>query len=439
MKHTVHEVSLSNGIKGLFIHCPDASVMNFEINFRAGEYLVDPEKWEAPHLMEHVLLGANELLPKARLFQAEFEKNGAYSNASTGSYDITYEAECADFEWDRIVDLLTIAITKPLFLEEEFQAEFGNVREELNARSNNHFRHLSLALREAYGFKVLTDQIRLKLMDNVTLEDIRRHYYNTHTTRNLRFVIGGNLPAERRKILSTLFENLELPEGEARLELPNEVPITLKKPLYIHNDSVKNVYFYMDTFMKRRMLEPEMDALSLINMMLTETLYSRILGTARERGLVYGMSSGYGQTKQSSNWWFGAQVMPKNAAALFNIVEHELQAVFDSNVLDKDVVSAKQYALGRYQRSGQTVGGTVGGYSGRYFFDEKIDDYYKIPERIESVTKEGIVDISRAMFGEKIQGMGVLGSCGEEFVHDLHDQVEPLWHLTSSKKAKTLA
>jgi len=427
MKHTVHEVVLKNGAKGLFVHVPDAMVMTFEINFRAGEYLVEKDKWETPHLMEHVLLGANELLPKARLFQAEFEKNGAYSNASTGSYDITYEAECADFEWDRIVDLLLIAITKPLFLEEEFQAEFGNVREELSARSNSHFRHLSLALRQAYGFKVMTDQERLLLMDNVNLQDIRAHYLSTHTAKNLRFVIGGNLPAERRKIIKSLMENIELPEGEARLELPPESPITLKKPLFIRNDSIDNVYFYIDTFMRRRMEEPEMDALSLINTMQTETLYSRIFGTARERGLVYGMSSGYGQTKESSNWWFGAQVMPKNAPALFRIIENELQAVFEGNVIDQDVVSAKQYALGRYQRSGQTVGGTVSGYSGRYFFDEAIEDYYKIPERIEAVSKERIIDVTRALFAESISGMGALGSCGEVFVRDLHDQIKPLW------------
>lgn len=429
MKHTVHEVSLKNGAKGLFVHVPDASVMTLEINFRAGEYLVEKEKWETPHLMEHVLLGANELLPKARLFQAEFERNGAYSNASTGSYDITYEAECADFEWDRIVDLLLIAITKPLFLEEEFQAEFGNVREELSARSNSHFRHLSLALRQAYGFKVMTDQERLLLMENVDLQDIRAHYLNTHTAKNLRFVIGGNLPAERRKIIKSLFENIELPDGETRLELPHENPIGLKKPLYLPNETIDNVYFYIDSFMRRRMEEPEMDALSLINTMLTETLYSRILGNARERGLVYGMSSGYGQTKDSSNWWFGAQVMPKNAPALFKIIENELQAVFEGNIIDQDVVSAKQYALGRYQRSGQTVAGTVSGYSNRYFFDEGIEDYYKIPERIDAVSKERIIDISQSLFTEGISGMGALGSCGEEFVQELHNQIKPLWKL----------
>jgi predicted Zn-dependent peptidase len=435
MKHTVSEVALKNGIRGLFIHIPDASVMTFEINFRAGEYLVDRPKWEAPHLMEHVLLGANELIPKARAFQAEFEKNGAYCNASTGTYDITYEAECADFEWDRIADLLLVAITRPLFLQEEFEAEFGNVREELMARSNNHFRHLSLALRESYGFKVLTDQERLVQMDNVELADIIKHYQSTHTTRNLRFVVAGKLPVSRRKVLSELLENIELPRGLSRLALPEERPCSLKKPLYIHNDSVENLYFYLDSFMGRRMGDPESDALSLINTMLTETLYSRILGTARERGLVYSMSSGLGQSAHSSNWWFGAQVMPKNATKLFDIVVRELEAVFDADISDDDIAMAKQYSLGRFQRSGQTVGGTASGYSGRYFFDEHIDDYYKVPERIEAVTKDAIVEISRNMFAEKIWGLGTLGSSGEEFVHQLHKHIKPLW----AASAKSLA
>lgn len=427
MKHVVSEAVLSNGARGLFIHIPDASVMTFEVNFRAGEYLVAREKWEAPHLMEHVLLGANELIPKARAFQAEFEKNGAYSNASTGSYDITYEAECADFEWDRIADLLLTAITKPLFLEEEFHAEFGNVREELTARSNNHFRHLSLALREAYGFKVLTDQTRLQLMDNVELDDIRGHYLLTHSASNMRFVIAGNLPKERQKILGGLFENIELWAGEGRTPLPHEMPKALRSPLYIHNDSVENLYFYIDTFMHRRMEDPEADSLGLINTMLTETLYSRILGTARERGLVYGMSSGFGQTKDSSNWWFGAQVMPKNAPALFDIIVKELSDVFSGSISEDDLATAKQYSLGRFQRSGQTVSGTAAGYSGRYFFDDHIDDYYKIPERIEAVTKQGIIDIAQSMFADRTWGMGCLGSSGEKFTLDLQTEILPLW------------
>lgn len=427
MKHTVSELVLKNGAKGLLVHVPDASVMSFELNFRAGEYLVDPKKWETPHLMEHILLGANEQFPKARYFQAEIERNGAYSNASTGVYDITYEAECADFEWDRVMDLMMVAITKPLFLKEEFDAEFGNVREELTARSNNHFRHLSLALRQKYGFMAKTDQARLKIMDNVTLDDVRAHYKRTHTSRNLRFIIAGNITPRRHDAIVATLETIGLPLGTGRLALPNERPQTLQKPLYIQNKSVKNLYFYVDSFMKRRMGEDETDALGLVNTMLTETLYSKILGTAREKGLVYGMSSGFGQSKQASNWWFGAQVSQKNAPALFEIMVKELQNVFDGDIAAEDIEGAKAYSLGRFQRSAQTVGGTASGYSGRYFFDEVIEDYYQVPKRIKAITKSSIVDISRAMFRDDIWGIGVLGNCGEQQPQALADHLAELW------------
>ncbi|HEV2403294.1 MAG TPA: pitrilysin family protein [Candidatus Saccharimonadales bacterium] len=427
MKHTVHEVTLKNGSKGLLVHIPDASVMTFEFDFRAGEYLVTERKWETPHLMEHILLGANKRYPKARLFQAEIEKNGAYSNASTGVYDIVYEAECADFEWDRILDLLQVAIAKPLFLNDEFEAEFGNVREELAARSNNHFRHLSLSLREEYGFIAKTDEERLGLMDNVTVGDVRDHYKRTHTTRNLRFIIAGNLTPKRYEAIIESLEQFDLPLGTNRLALPDERPKRQNHPVYIHNKTVKNIYFYVDSFMNRRMSDEETDALGLANTMLTETLYSKILGTARERGLVYGMSSGFGQTKQSSNWWFGAQVSKKNVLALFDIMLEELNKVFVGNIASDDIEAAQAYSLGRFQRSAQTVGGTAAGYSSRYFFDGVIEDYYQVPKRIKAVTKSAIVEIARELFADQTWGLGVLSSCERQTVRELYDHIAPLW------------
>lgn len=428
MRHTVKEIKLKNGSKGLFIHVPGATVMSTEINFRAGDFLTPAQKWETAHLMEHLLLGANRLIRKARYFQAEFEKNGAYCNASTGSYDITYEAECADFEWERIADLLLVAISKPLFLEEEYKAEFGNVREEMISRSNNHFRHLSLALRQAYGYKVLTDQERLKQMKNVGLEDIRKHYTKTHQTKNMRFVIAGKITAARQERLIELLEDMELPEGKGRIELPDEKPQGLKEPLYIANRTVENMHFYMDTFIDRRLQESESDALGLVNTMLTETLHSRILGEARERGLVYHMSSNYLQTKCASNWWFGAQITPVNAEALFGIIAQEIRSVCKGEVTAGDIASSQLYLLGRFQRSGQTVAGTAAGYSGRYFFDDYIDDYYQIPARIKAVTKDQIVDITNEFFRKSQWGLGFLGAANKDLRLKLTDILSTLWN-----------
>jgi predicted Zn-dependent peptidase len=427
VRHTAQEISLKNGAKGLLIHIPNASVMTFDINFRAGEYLVDPDKWEVAHLMEHVLLGANELYPRARDFQAELEKNGAYSNATTGVYDITYEAECADFEWDRVLSLLLMAITRPLFLEDEFEAEFGNVQEEMAARSNNHFRRLSLEMRKQLGLIAKTDAERLELMPNVTVKDVREHYARTHHAPNMRFVIAGNLSVDRRQAIKALLEDIDLSEKGQRFALPQECPKSLRKPVYVPNDTVENLYFYIDTFMNRRLSDPETDALNMVNTMLTETLYSKILGTARERGLVYGMNSGLSHTQDASNWWFGAQVSDKNAPALLRIIIEELGNVLTGHILDDELEATKQYCLGRFQRSAQTVGGTAGGYAGRYFFDEVMEDYYRVPERIKAVNKETIISVANAMFTPNIWGFGVLGNCGEKFAMQLQEQISPLW------------
>jgi predicted Zn-dependent peptidase len=426
MKHTVEKVQLENGAEGLLIDIPDASVMTFEFNFRAGEYLVEPSKWETPHIMEHVLLGANEIYPKARLFQAEFEKNGAYNNASTGVYDITYEAECADFEWDRILDLMLLAITKPKFLQEEFDAELGNVREELNGRANNHFRHLSLAMRKFCGYQAMTDRERIKLLLNNAKEDIETHYRKTHTTSNMRFVIAGSMKGRRATVLRIL-EEMSLPKGNGRIPLPVEIPVKQPKALYLRNQSVKNLYFIVDTFHLERLSEPEWDAGQLINTMLTETLYSRILGAARERGLVYSMSSGFNQLSNNVSWWFGAQVMPANARPLFQIMIDELNRVRSGDVEEADIEAAKQYMLGRYQRAGQTVGGTAAGYTNRYFFEDIIDDYYAFPDRIKSVTKRNIVLTTELMFADDTWDVGLLGSAGRPFSDDLYGQLSVLW------------
>lgn len=427
MKHTVTEVQLANGAHGLLIDIPDATVIDYEVNFRAGDYLVPRPKWEVPHLMEHMLFGANAKFPKARLYQAEFEKNGAYTNAHTSTYHVTYESECAEFEWRRILDLMLLSISKPLFLREEFKSEFGNVKDERAARSNNHFMHLHATTREAYGLIAMTDRECLKHMRNVRLKDLVEHYKATHTTSNMRFIAAGNLKGKRKGIIEA-FTKIGLPKGSGRIDLPAELPRLPDKPVFVFRPSVKTLHFYIDFFALKRFNDPEWDALWLVNTMLTATLNSRILGEARERGLVYSLSSNLDVTRDCSSWWFGTQVIPKNAPAVFEIIVRELGRMCDGDVPDQDLEAAKQYLLGRHQLSAQTVGGTMAGYSWRYYFDHVIENYEAIPARLMAISRPLIMESTRRMFSDKIGGIGVLGdSRSRKFVDELDNSIKALW------------
>lgn len=428
MKHTVSEIRLKNGAQGLFIDVPGATVMVYELNFVAGDFLSPKDKWDTAHLMEHLVLGANEKIRSGRLYNAELEKNGASTNASTGTELMTYYAECADFEWQRVLDLLLTGISKPVFLREEYKAEYGNVKDELTAYTNSHFNHLSAELWRQHGLTSLTDKERLKQLKNIRRIDVVNHYKKTHTTKNMRFILAGNLRG-RRAELERMLENIQLPKGRQRFLLLSEQPVNLESPLYVSRPSVKNTHFYLHTFALQCLDDASRDALTLVNNMLTATLHSRILGEARERGLVYYLNSFVGLSRAYSHWTFATQILPRNAPALFEIIIKELERVKRGDISDKDLESAKQYMLGRYQRSGQTVGGVVAGYSDRYYFDGVITDYEGRPDRIKAITKKLAVESTQRMFGDHVGGLGLLGnSKTKELADPLAEMIQPLWH-----------
>ena len=143
MKHVVEEITLQNGARGLLIDIPDATVMDSQFHFRAGDrYVKDKQLYETAHLMEHMSFGANQRFRSEHAYEQEFTKNGAYHNAYTSDYSMVYQAICADFEWDRILDLQGLAITTPRFSNRELEAEKGNVRSELTGYLNDHDRVL---------------------------------------------------------------------------------------------------------------------------------------------------------------------------------------------------------------------------------------------------------------------------------------------------------
>jgi predicted Zn-dependent peptidase len=273
----------------------------------------------------------------------------------------------------------------------------------------------------------VTDQERLDLMENVKLKDVRNHYKRTHFTSNMRFVIGGKLPVERRQRIIDILSQMSMPEGGARLALPKERPTKVVSPIRIENETVKNLYFYVDTYLKRRIKISEIHATELLNIMLTETYYSKILGTAREKGIAYDVNSSFARFNGNTNWWLGVQISPDNILELLDIMVKEFKKIFEGKIADKDIKSAKQYALGRFQRGGQTVGYMVNSYSSNYFSEEKVYDYYKYPKRIESIDKQQIIDITKDLFSQDVWGIGGLGNSDEELMAKIHEKLTVLW------------
>ncbi len=390
MKHTVELVELPTGAKGLLIDVPDATVVSFDFNFRAGDYLSPVDKWDTAHIMEHLVLGANKRYAKSRDFSKEFSANGAYNNASTGTYHMSYVAECAEFETERILDLLCVAIEAPLFLPEEFDAEKANVREELKSRRNNHSIELSLVAGQAIGMIDLPYTEREKQLKNITLDDVKAHYAKTHTNPNLRFFIAGAVAPHKDEILKRISE-IDLPTTGERIALPGETLQHVTETILIPDSSVENVYYRWETGLDHVLTESEDYEMEALLGTLMGTMHSRIFGTARERGLVYGIGYEKYRLRDNHIWWIGGQVLPENIEPLFELIAKELTAVAAGDFTTEEMQSAKNYALGNYQRGYQTVGSVLSAYIDPFVMDEKIEEMQAVEEKIKAVTADSVI------------------------------------------------
>lgn len=390
MNHTVEEVKLKNGAKGLLIDVPGATVMSMQFHFRAGSrYAKHKDIEQVAHIMEHMAFGANARFASEQAYDAEFTKNGAYHNAYTTDISMVYEADCADFEWDRILDLQILSIAQPKFIGEELEAEKGNVRSELTSFLDDHFRILWPRIQTALGEDVLTWRQSLATIPNVKLADIKEHHKRTHTTANMRFVIAGKLRGRKSEIIRRL-ENIELARGE-RFDTPHDILSSPEAPALIRRKSASNLTFGLAMIVPGKLTDDELDAMHSLNHILCGTSSSRIYGTARKRGLAYHVGSYAGTGFNESSWDLSGQVNYETADELFNVIADQMKRVLSGDITDQELEGAMTFSLGRYQMSAQTVSQISSFYVGRYFSDDHIKDYAKVPDMIRRVTKDKIV------------------------------------------------
>ncbi|MBR3264224.1 insulinase family protein [Candidatus Saccharibacteria bacterium] len=422
MRHTVEEIKLKNQAKGLLIDVPTASVMNIRIMFRAGmRYAKNPEVYEIAHVVEHLSFGANAKYRDEQAYEADFTKNGAYHNAWTSDFAVVYESECADFEWERILDLNSIAITSPRFNDDELKSEKGNVRSELTGYLNDYARLIWPRLQTAIGETTPTLRERLSTLSNIELKDIREHYRRTHTAANMQFIIAGRVKHRKKQIIKML-ENWDLKLGE-KLSIPKD-ELHPSSAVLIRRKDASNITFGFSFVIPRRLNEREIYTMDFINHIVTGTMNSRVFGKARKRGLVYGMGSCLTNSAHNSSWDFDGEVNLESAEELFDLISHELDSLAKGEISEQEIEAARAYNIGRYQIGAQTVSQLSDYYAEAYFVSGEVDNYDHANAIINAITKSDIVTLAKEFMSSNVSALVAVGSCEKAVINSLSEKLK---------------
>lgn len=409
LAHTVHEIKLKNGARGILIDVPNTTAVSYEFNFRAGDdYAKNRNIQQVAHLLEHLMCGATEQFASAEAFSHEFERNGAYSNALTNSTDIIYYGTSGLMELGRILDLWEQAITAPRFTEQALEAEKSNVREELTGQLSDPERVLSQRIARSMGGTSLLTAEELDTIDVVTLDDITEHYGRTHTLANMRFMIAGALTDHIGAITEKL-ERWQLPAGTERLPIPKAI-VHKGDGISIPRSDLSSLFFNLTFAIDRQLTNRERDTMSVLNYILTGTFHSRIYGKARAHGLCYGMGFGVSwYHDNTTEWLVTGQVSGRNVEALYKLIVDELHTVVAGGITEQELIEAKSSALGRLQLRGQTPDAIAEEYTPYVFNDEPIEFLWDAPQYIAAINRADILRLAQEF---TISGYWTYGEIG---------------------------
>ena len=287
---------------------------------------------------------------------------------------------------------------------------------------NDYNRLLWPRLQQSIGENVQNLSERLRSIPNIELRDIREHYRRTHTAKNMRFVISGNINFRRRHKILKMLNEWDLKEGE-RLEVPLD-ELHSDSPVLIRRKDASNLTFGFSFVTPRRFDSACTVAMSCLNHILTGTMSSRIFGEARRRGLVYGIGSSLNLDESKSSWDFDGEVDEENAPELFDLIREELSKVLNGDIEEKDIEAAKSYTLGRFQMAAQTVSQIADFYAEEYFKSDEIENYSKIPDIVRTVDKTEIVELARELVDSGVSAFVAVGSCEKTLINSLAEKLK---------------
>ena len=198
-------------------------------------------------------------------------------------------------------------------------------------------------------------------------------------------------------------------------------------PSLIRRKDSTNLTFSWSLVIPRELDDSEADAMYQLNHILTGTMYSRIFGAARRQGLAYSVSAHIGTGYYDSGWDITGQVNHDAAKSLFEIISREVQAVLNGEIKQSEIDAAQSFMLGRYQMGAQTVSQISGFYTGRYFADDFIKNYEKVPAMIKSVTLDKMIKTSKEFIDENTWVLAAVSSGERQEVLDLGEILNPLF------------
>lgn len=396
MKHTIHEISLNNGARLLAIDVPGAVAASFSVAVRAGFFYAPKSKYELPHLLEHLAFSGNNKYPDLESFMYAIEKTGAWQNASTSPTTIRYYLGAPREELSSVVDMMIPMVSGPLFKPESITRETEVVHAELsrNLESDSFNAAMSNSLTVFPMLKPL--EKRLASLNNIIHEDVINYHRRTHGAANMAFVLASDLSNGHLSALQKQLNNhLDAVERGRKLAIPKRQWGDFAGQIKVLKPRAKNQQFFSLSFHTDTDGVADAPALRMFHAAFNKGSGSRLFIRSRQKGLSYGVASGYVADHDNVEFYIDDKTTPEKLLPLFEVCLAELTDMMGGNISDREFERARGFNIGGYELGFQRAADFANWYGQDFVEGQPLESPADYLTRLRAIKKSDLPTVAR--------------------------------------------
>ena len=338
---------LPNGIRVLSSSFRHTNAVSIIFLFGAGSRYETPELAGASHLFEHMLFKGTPERPTPRDISEVVEGGGGTLNAFTDREVTGYWCRLAQPNYRDGIDLLSDMTLNSLFREEDIAKEKQVVYEEIRASFDSPSARVSMMLDDLlWPDQPMGRDIAgsVESVASISRDDMCKYLETQYVGSNTVIAIAGNI--EHQEVVDQITNSLgSLHDGNILPMFPHEKKVLSKRVALEHRPTEQaHLAIGLAGFAND---DPDRHALSIMSVILGETMSSRLFEEVREqRGLAYDIHSGAHFYSDCGAFVVESGIDPSRVDEAIPVILKELSKMRDG-VTEAEWTQALQLTKGR--------------------------------------------------------------------------------------------
>lgn len=377
--------------------------------FGAGSRYETPELAGASHLFEHMLFKGTPTRPTQRQISEVVEGVGGMINAFTDREVTGYYCRVAQPNYRESIDLLSDMTLNSFFKDEDIAKEKQVVYEEIRASYDSPGARVSMLLDDLlWPDQPMGRDIAgsVESVGSISREQMLEYLETQYVGSNTVVAVAGNI--EHSEVVEQITELLGgLHDGDILPMYPYEPkPVTKRVSLEHRPTEQAHIAFGLEGFSSD---DPDRHALSIMSVILGETMSSRLFEEVREqRGLAYDIHSGAHFFSDCGAFVVESGIDPARIDEAIPVILHELGKIREG-VTEAEWKQAIELTKGRMMLRMEESRAVSSFLGIQELLKNKVETVDDILAKIAAVTMEDIKRAANRVIKEENLVLSIVG------------------------------